>query len=261
MTEWSGGGAPNAEAFEVAKAIEALVGARRDRRRLDALPEGARPRTEAEAYAVQDGVAARLGRVGGWKVGAKGPASEPFRAPIMADALFPAGPVPAARFNLIGVEAELAYRFDRALPRRAEPYGVEEVSDAVGAVLPAIEVLDTRFAGLGTADALSHRADHQNGGALILGPPVSDWRGIDPPRQPVQLWIGGVLRHEGVGGNTAVDNLRLLVWLANGGAGAGGIAAGQVVTTGSCSGTDLVEPGTRVRAVFASLGDVEALIA
>ena len=226
---------------------------------LTELPEGSRPRDDAEAYAIQDGVAARLGPVGGWKVGARGPDAPPFRAPIMAEAIFAAGPVPAEWFNLIGVEAELAYRFDRGLPRRPAPYSEDEIRDAVGALVPVIEVLDTRFVALDTSDMLSHRADHQNGGALILGAPCGDWRGIDPLAQPVELWIDGVRRHSGVGGNAAGDNLRLLVWLANGGAGAGGIAAGQVVTTGSCSGTDFVPRGTRARAAFPGLGEVDVI--
>jgi 2-keto-4-pentenoate hydratase len=35
------------------------------------------PASAAEAYAVQDATMAQLGPVGGWKVGAKGPDTEP----------------------------------------------------------------------------------------------------------------------------------------------------------------------------------------
>jgi 2-keto-4-pentenoate hydratase len=127
---------------------------------------------------------------------------------------------------------------------------------------PVIEILDTRFVALGTADPLSHRADHQSSGALAVGPALEEWRAIDPLRQPVRLSLNGALRHEGISGNSAGDNIRLLVWMANHGARSlGGLRAGQIVTTGSCSGTDFVEPGTRVRAEFPGIGSIQIEIA
>ncbi len=58
--------------------------------------------------------------------------------------------------------------------------------------------------------------------------------------------------------NPAGDPLRLLVWLANEGARSlGGLRAGQWVTTGSCTGTVLVAPGTVVGADFPDLGCAE----
>jgi hypothetical protein len=52
---------------DIAAAAEALLEARRTRRWLAALPERARPGTDAEAYAIQDWVAQALGEVGGGK--------------------------------------------------------------------------------------------------------------------------------------------------------------------------------------------------
>ena len=247
----------NRSAIEAA--TDALLDARRTRRWLTALPEHARPATDADAYAIQDLVASRLGEVSAWKVGAATPDAEPFRGPIQASTVFEATDrVPADFLHLIGVEAEIAYRFARDLPPREAPYSREDVLAAIGAIHPVIEILDTRFVALGAADPLSHRADHQNSGALAVGPAVSEWRGIDPMRQPVRLLLDGTLRHEGVGGNSAGDNIRLLVWMANHGARSlGGLKAGQIVTTGSCSGTDFVERGTRVRAEFPGLGSIE----
>ena len=59
-------------------------------------------------------------------------------------------------------------------------------------------------------------------------------------------------------GNPAGDPLRLLAWLANEGAlSLGGLRAGQWVTTGSCTGTVMVTPGTVVVADFPGLGRAE----
>ena len=70
------------ETTDCAHAAELLLQARATRQWLEALPDGARPRTEAEAYAIQDMVAYRFGPVVGWKVGSTTLQSEPFRAPI-----------------------------------------------------------------------------------------------------------------------------------------------------------------------------------
>ena len=247
---------------DIVAAAEVLLEARRTRHWLTALPQGAQPTTDDEAYAIQDRVAQALGEVGGWKVGAATPDSEPFRGPIQAAMIFDTESIPANLLHLIGVEAELAYRFAHDLPPRDTPYTRDEVLDAIETLHPVIEILDTRSTALGVTDPLSHRADHQNSGALVVGPGLSDWRRVDPLQQPVRLVLDGVARHEGVGGNSAGDNIRLLIWMANHGARSqGGLRVGQIVTTGSCSGTDFVQPGTHVRAEFPGIGGIAVQIA
>ena len=53
--------------------------------------------------------------------------------------------------------------------------------------------------------------------------------------------------------------LPLITWLANTGATwAGGLKAGQVVTTGSWTGKDFTPPNAKVRMQFRTCGTVEA---
>jgi 2-keto-4-pentenoate hydratase len=245
------------------QAVEALLAARRTGHPLSALPPGTVPTNDGEAYAIQDRVAARLGPVAGWKVGATSPTAEPFRAALHATTLWADGDrLPATRFRRIGIEAEIVYRLARDLPPRDQPYARPEVLGAVASMHPAIEIIDSRFAALTAVDTLSQRADQQNHGALAVGPGLSSWTAIDPTSLPVRLTIEEVVRAEGTGGNSAVDPVRLLVWLANHGSRSlGGLRAGQVVTTGSCTGTIFVRPGTRARAAFAGLGSIEIDIA
>ncbi len=249
--------------IDIDAAARALVDARRTGTRLDALPEGARPGSEAEAYAVQDAIAKTLGPVAGWKVGAPGPTATPARAFLHADTIFvETDELPASLFHVIGAEAEIAYRFGRDLPPEAGPYDREAVLAAVATMHPAIEIADTRFTVFGAVDAHSQRADQQNHGVLVIGPGLTDWRSLDPVTQPVRLTIDGSVLHDHIGGNSAVDPVRLLVWLANEGARSlGGIKAGQVVTTGSCTGTDFVAAPTRIVAEFPGLGSVALAIA
>ncbi|PWC37404.1 fumarylacetoacetate hydrolase family protein [Azospirillum sp. TSO35-2] len=236
--------------------VDALIAARETRRWLSELP--ARPADEAEAYAIQDAVARRLGPVTGWKVGAKTPESEPFRGPINQATLFEGvDRLPASLFQVIGIEAEIAYRFARDLPAREQPYSREEVLDAVASVHPAWEIVDTRFAGFGSQDPLSHAADQMNHGALVVGPAIADWRALDPLTEAVTLEVDGAVAVETVGGNSAGDPVRLLVWMANTGArSVGGLHAGDVVTTGSCTGTVFVQPGSRAVARYGTMGTI-----
>ena len=67
----------------VDEAARALAAARSGQP-IAALPEAARPRSEADSYAIQDAVLRRLGeRIGGWKVGFS-PEGGIFCAPIYA---------------------------------------------------------------------------------------------------------------------------------------------------------------------------------
>ena len=65
------------------EAARALAAARTGQP-IAALPDGARPQSEADSYAIQDAVLQRLGeRIGGWKVGFS-PEGGIFCAPIYA---------------------------------------------------------------------------------------------------------------------------------------------------------------------------------
>ena len=247
----------------VLAAAGALLAARRDNRPLDTLPPAAQPADKADAYAIQTEVARCIGPVTAWKVGASAPDAEPSSAPIHAETLFfDTGTLPAAMFRVIGIEAEIVYRLKSDLPARDEPWTREEVLAAVGSVHPAFEICDSRFAAYGSQGPLASLADQANHGALIVGAATADWRRIDPVTQPLTLDIDGERRIDVVGGNKAGDPIRLLAWLANVGARPfGGLHAGDTVTTGSCTGTIFIQPGSRAVADFPGLGRIALTVA
>ena len=92
--------------------------------------------------------------------------------------------------------------------------------------------MDTRFAVWNSVDRLAQVADQMNHGALIAGSGRSDWREIDPVNEQVSLSIDGKPALETVGGNSAGDPLRMLVWLANSGARSLGAARVSSALTG-----------------------------
>ncbi|MDW8467787.1 MAG: hypothetical protein RML56_01025 [Burkholderiales bacterium] len=170
-----------------------LVHARRAREPL-VVPDRAAVKTDAVAYRVQDKVYAKLwpGTLpAAWKVGAPSDKVEPAAAPIPPELML-ASPAraQAAALHLVGVEAEVAYRLSRDLPRRANPWSDEEIAAAVGEVVVTIELCGTRLANWKDAPAGWKLADFQSNGALVIGTGTRDWRAIDWKRQEVEFRIG-----------------------------------------------------------------------
>lgn len=222
--------------------------------RLDGLPAALRPQTQADAYAIQQGVIAGLGGIGGWKVGAPNPASTLFTcAPLPAGTVFD-GPVTIQGSDR-GVEAEIAVRLGRDLPPREVPYTTDDIRAAIASAHPAIEVLESRFVDLAAAGPLSGLADSLSNHSLVLGPAIAGWAHVNLLNESVRLLVDGVEVKHGTA-NPAGEMLRLVMWLANEGARwAGGLRAGHVVTTGSWTGKDYAQPGAEVVAHFAHCGD------
>ena len=161
-----------------------------------------------------------------------------------------------AEFPLRGLEAEVAFRMGNDLPPRSTAYTRDEVIGAIASCHAAIEELESRFVDLNRMDNPSLVADSQSHGAFVYGPAVRDWQRIEWDREPVVLLVDGKAAVEGVGSLPARDMLRLVTWLANeGSAWAGGLKAGDFVTTGSWTGKAYAKPGAKVVARFPSLGE------
>ena len=242
---------------DLAACADALVRARRTATRIDALPVA--PGSVADAHAVQDRVAALLGEaVGGFKANAP-PGGEPTRGLIFAPAIR-ASParMPPADVPQLGVEGEIAFRFARDLPARDTPYGREEVAAAT-AVLPAIEVVSGRFVDPRARPPLEQLADCIANGALVLGEAMPGWRSLDLPRLRVSLLVNGEPVVERRGGHPIDDPLGVAVALVGMMRNAGGVRAGQVVTTGSWTGLRFLQPGDRCAVRFEGLGGAEVV--
>lgn len=239
-------------------AAEILLHARRDAPIAD-LPEEARPRSAAEAYAIQDAVARALGPVIGWKVGASTPDAEPACAPLLAGTVHESpAHLDGRAFTLRGIEAEIAFRFGKSPERGPDGFDRAGIVDAIATAHPAIEICESRFHDHTATDPLTKLADNNVNGALVLGPAWPDWRSLDLAAQPVAVTIDGETVAERRGGNTAGDLFRLLVWLAEHLAQRGqGLRAGDVVTTGSWTGMHFAGPAKHVTIRFSGIGGAE----
>ncbi|MFQ5763564.1 MAG: 2-keto-4-pentenoate hydratase, partial [Rhodospirillales bacterium] len=157
------------------------------------------------------------------------------------------------------VESEFAFRFGSDLPPRDAPYGGDEVLDAVGTLMPAIEVVGCRFeGGFDGLGAVRLVADMVANASWVHGPERADWRDLDLKRHPVTLARDGDPVADGIGANALGDPLNVLAWTANHLSRLGdGIRAGQVVSTGTCTGVTPIKPDEALVADFGDLGRVE----
>jgi len=236
----------------VAQATELLVTARRTGRLIDALPDACRPQTLDDAFAIQDATLAALGEtVAGWKVAIAD--GRVVRGAIMGSRVFTSGAqVQAATVPLLGIEAEIAFRFERDLAAGKHSYA--EVAAAVSA-FAAIEIVDSRFRDHTAVSAQERNADFVTNGGFVRGAPATGRRSLDLVNIPVTLTIGGEEIVKRTGGHAAGDPLKPAVALANDLP--GGIRAGQFVTTGTYTGLTFAKVGQTVVAEFAGVGKVE----
>jgi 2-keto-4-pentenoate hydratase len=234
---------------------------------LASLPEDLRPANRAEGYAIQAQLEHLSDRpLWGWKIAATSVAGQshigvdgPLAGRLLAEMAHADGATLDLDANRMRVaEPEFAFRIGRALVPRAQPYTPAEVMAAVDTLHPAIEIPDSRFADFATAGAAQLIADNACAHMFVLGPQApAAWRDLDLAAHPVVGHVGARLVREGRGDTVLGDPRVALAWLANEVSRHGvALAAGQVVTTGTCMAPLEILPGDKVTADFGALGTV-----
>jgi 2-keto-4-pentenoate hydratase len=225
------------------------------------------PKSTAEAYAVQEAIVTLSGMArGGYKVGSTSkeaqsllgtdePGAGVLLRPFMYESPTRVQVVPD---HMPAVEGEFAFRMGRDLPPRSGTYARDDVLGAVASLAGAIEVVGTRFAGgLEGKGRLLTTADGGVNIALATGP-WTKFEGQDLRGHAVKMTINGVEKGTGTGARALGDPLQVLLWLVNHLSARGlTLKAGEIVSTGTCTGLDSIIPGDVARADFGTLGMVE----
>ena len=241
----------------IEQAVSLFVAARRMGRLIDVLPTSAKPKSAADAHAIQEAMVAALAdAIGGWKVAAPID-GQLVRGALLRSLIFDSpARVPVAVAPMMGVEAEVAFRFDGDMPSSSRDYTYDEVASAVTA-FPAIEVVATRFGDYAGTSLLDRAADFVSNGAFVRGPAVPDWRRHDLSKLEAVLTIGGQEIVRRIGGHGSGDPLLPAIALVNDLRHGTGVKAGQVMTTGTYTGMNIAQPGQAVMAAFSGFGAVE----
>jgi len=254
----------SAEAVE--RAARLLLAARGDHRRVDGFSADCRPDSIADGYAVQDAVIDALAvDTAGYKIACTSEeacrilgADGPFLGRLVASTVIDSpATIPASAFHMRGLEAEFAFRFATGSSPDAAPVSASGIEASVASVHPAIEIVDSRFAEWTAVGAPSLAADNAAGGALVLGPALTSWRPSDLNVVAVSMTLNGAIQKTGSGRDVMGHPLEALAWAVNHLAARGrAVAAGEVVTTGTCTGIVFAGPGDIGEADFGPLGRV-----
>lgn len=233
---------------------------------LDQLPAECQPKNVAEAYAVQAALVRELEIApAGWKIGCTSEvarkilkASGPFAGRVLAPRCFSGGTaIPNGSYPMRGIEGEFAFALAKDLKPRKKPYSRAEVLAAVEDLYPAIEIIDSRYADWDKVTLPEIVADLGANGALIIGAPAKAWRRRDLSKIAVTMRAGRKIVGKGTGAEVLGHPLDALRWLADNPPVPEGLQAGEIVTTGTCTGFYRAKEGEKLTADFGPLGTVE----
>jgi len=254
------------------RAARLLLDAHRRKAHFAPLPPELMPHGADAAYDIQDELVARksedFGPVAGWKIALTTPQ---MRAMVgVNDSIGGTlhrgqmqkspGRVRAADYGHLIVEFEVGVLLAEDLPAADAPYTRERVAQAVGAVMPALEIADDWNADYKTLaqHALQLAADNAWNEGAVLGEPVTDWQGIDLAAIRGVATINGKPVGEGYGRDAMGHPFESVAWVANHLARRGrGLWRGAVVITGSLVTSKFPVTGDEIRFALEGLGAVE----
>ncbi len=251
----------------VDRAAGMLEAARLEVRRIASLPEDVRPRSLADAYAIADRLAERLGwPLAGWYCGCTNVAlqrrlglDEPVYGRLFAPLVHRSPAVLSqAALTPVVLECEFGFRLSRDLPPRPAPYTHQEVREAIATVHPCIEVVAGHLEDWISSYAFDGVADNAVDGGLVIGEGVPYHADLDLRSVPVRLEIDGTPAREGRGADVLGDPVLALTWLVNARCRDGdGLRAGDVHNTGTATDIAPFAAGSVAVADFGPLGRVE----
>ena len=254
------------------QAAKRLFEAHERRERFTPLPPDLAPRTESEAYAIQDAFVAlraeKLGAIAGYKIALTSAEMRRFvgvespQAGVMFVSTLHRSParVRAADYVRLIVEFEIAIQIADDLPAADKPFFRERVAQSVGAVMPALELADDRNADYKALPKHPFEliADNCWNEGAVLGAPVEDWKAIDLAAVRGIATINGNKVGEGRGVDVMGHPLDAVAWLVDHLASLGrGLLRGDVVITGSIVTSKTVTTGDHVVFDVEGLGKVE----
>jgi 2-oxo-3-hexenedioate decarboxylase len=134
--------------------------------------------------------------------------------------------------------------------------GTDHVLAATAYVLPAIDVLDSRFVGY-TFTIADVVADNASSAGFILGEAGAGIADVDLPRVQCSFYKNGQLLATATGAAVLGHPAASVAWMVRALARRGeGLRAGQIVLSGALTEATPVKPGDEITAEFDGLGSI-----
>jgi len=225
------------------------------------------PADKAAAYEIQDAVSQVADeKIIGFKIGATSQAAlaalglpEPFYGPLFDRFSHRSGEdvaLPSKHQALI--ETEIAVGLGRDLPPRDSDYTQQDIEAAAAWVAPAFELVATRFDVELAGNGKLLIADSGVNADFVMGDRVSDWSQFDLAEHPVTQTINERESASGHSGMSIFGNpFGAVAWLANHkNFRDRGLKAGDVITTGTCTGMTPLRASDHAYADLGRLGQL-----
>lgn len=230
--------------------IEGLVRARKTSQRV--MPPLDLPSKVEDAYRIQAGVAANVGRIGGFKTARK-TGADPIIAPIFAADIVPSGAQVAVP-DMLGIELEVGFQIIEDCPLDMPRLSSSELGSLLRPVV-VIELVDTRLTGPDADNDIVKLADNQINAGLVVGPSFADWSGCDFGTVEAKMQAGDDIILDGtamVPGGSAIETFKVFAHQI--GDHCGGLKRGQIVITGSLHPLVYYPSGTLVQGWIRGIG-------
>ena len=258
------------ESGRVRQAGEYLAAEYVAERPLDIMRQDFAPRSQAEAYAIQQVFQTCMTAVRGPAVGYKiaytnaimrerSGVNAPCSGRILSTGVLDSpATVRRADFLRLGVECEVAVRMASELPASGAPYSREDITDAIEWLAVSFEVIDGRPGAdaEGQDPALKAIVTNISNAGAVLGESIANWLDIDLAASRGSLVVNGELIGEGVGSDVLGHPVEPVAWLANNLSDMGqSLEAGAIVLTGSFVPPYMLDAGDSAIVAIDGLGE------
>jgi 2-keto-4-pentenoate hydratase len=249
-----------------------FVTARLSARALQDYP-GPLPKTLADAYARQDAaITLWPDDIAGWKVGAiadpwvarlresrlVGPV---FRRHVWHARAAAITPLPIIPGGFAAVEAEYVFALSDAAPAACTEWTPAQAADLVGELRVGIELAGSPLAGINDLGPAAVISDFGNNAGLVVGEAIADWRSRPLESLTCETRVDG--RRVGYGGATSIAGgpLAALAFALGCCARRGRpLKAGDVISTGACTGIHPVRVGAEARIAFVGAAELRCRV-
>ncbi|GAB7020747.1 2-keto-4-pentenoate hydratase [Halostagnicola bangensis] len=218
-----------------------------------------------EAYEIQSGVIDRIcgddGRITGHKLGLVSEAKqeqlgiqEPIFGSVTEETVLDGATIPTDSLISPRLEAEIGLILDEDISAPVTP---TDILTSTRAVVPVVEILESRFQGWTIPSAQDVIADNTSAGRVFVGETLRGVTDVDLAMESVVISVNGELEATGVGADIMGHPARAVAWLGNRLDELDeGLKAGELILTGGINAAIDIEPGDVYHIKFANIGEI-----
>ncbi|WP_311172738.1 2-keto-4-pentenoate hydratase [Halobellus ordinarius] len=180
---------------------------------------------------------------------------EPIFGYVAHETVLENEPIPTDEMIAPRIEAEIGFIIDEDLE---PPVSTMDVLTSTRAVVPVVEILESRFQGWSIPSAQDVIADLTSAGKVIVGEQYRDVTDLDLAMEGVAVSVNGEVEATGLGADIMGNPARPLAWLAERLEDVDdGLREGELVMSGGITAAIDIEPGDVYGIDFANLGSID----